>query len=271
MSTRTPYYQVEIGFQRIAKTRWSGILNRLGSNADWVTHLVLGEMPPSIEQALEGANVKLLPRTQKEIQASCSCPDWVNPCKHIAGIYYHVASLLDRDPLLLFEFRGLERSKLLETVSKSEFGSALQGEAEAATPDLVTAARAARYPSVGQVASETPPSDLRAFWRGRPIPQDAVAGRQVPLVSALLLRREGDYPEFWHRRSVVLGDHGRYLRTSGQGASSEARLGPRNRLISLSRAHFQAGSESGVTAAHPLTVRIWSVFGGRSRSADPVA
>ena len=200
----TPYYQVEIGFQRIAKTRWSGILNRLGSNADWVTHLVLGEMPPSIEQSLEGANVKLLPRTQKEIQASCSCPDWVNPCKHIAGIYYHVASLLDRDPLLLFEFRGLERSKLLETVSKSEFGSALQGEAEAAAPDLVTAARAARYPSVGQVASETPPSDLRAFWRGRPIPQDAVAGRQVPPVSALLLRREGDYPEFWHREVSFL-------------------------------------------------------------------
>ena len=201
---KTPYYKVEIGFQKIAKARWSGILKRLGSNADWVTHLVLGEMPPSIEEALEGASVKLLPRAQSEIKASCSCPDWVNPCKHIAGIYYHVASLLDRDPLLLFEFRGLERAKLLETVSNSEFGSALQGEADVSEPDLATSARQSRYPPVSRIECDAPASDLRAFWRGRPIPRDTVTQRQVPPVSALLLRREGDYPEFWHREVSFL-------------------------------------------------------------------
>lgn len=198
----TPYYKVEIGFQTIASTRWNAILKRLGSNADWVTHLVLGEVPPSIEEALAGAKVKLLPRTHREIQASCSCPDWANPCKHIAGIYYHVASLIDRDPLLLFEFRGLERSKLLATVSKSEFGSALRGEAEASVPDLADWAREPRYPSVGAVPTEAPASDLRAFWRGRPVPREA--DHQVPPVSALLLRREGDYPEFWHRETSFL-------------------------------------------------------------------
>ena len=198
----TPYYKVEIGFQKIASTRWNAILKRLGSNADWVTHLVLGEVPPSIEEALAGARVKLLPRTHREIQASCSCPDWANPCKHIAGIYYHVASLIDRDPLLLFEFRGLERSKLLEAVSKSEFGSALRGEAEAAVPDLAASAREPRYPSVGAVPIEAPASDLRTFWRGRPVPREA--DRQVPPVSALLLRRAGDYPEFWHREISFL-------------------------------------------------------------------
>ena len=75
----TPYYKVEIELRKIAKTHWHKILKRLGSNANWVTHLVLGEVPPSIEEALEGAPVKLLPRTSREIQASCSCPDWVIP------------------------------------------------------------------------------------------------------------------------------------------------------------------------------------------------
>ena len=198
----TPYYKVEIGFQKIASTRWNAILKRLGSNADWVTHLVLGEVPPSIEEALDGASVKLLPRTHREIRAKCSCPDGVNPCKHIAGVYYHVASLVDRDPLLLFEFRGLDRSKLLEAVSKSEFGSALHGEADAGVPDLAASAREPRYPSVGAARSEAPSSDLRAFWRGRPVPKEA--DRQVPPVSALLLRRAGDYPEFWHREISFL-------------------------------------------------------------------
>ena len=198
----TPYYKVEIEFQEIASTRWNAILKRLGSNADWVTHLVLGEVPPSIDEALEGSKVKLLPRSHREIRSECSCPDGANPCKHIASIYYHLASLIDRDPLLLFELRGLERSKLLEAVSKSEFGSALQGEADPAIPDLAASAREPRYPSVGTARSEAPVSDLRAFWRGRPVPREA--DRQVPPVSALLLRREGDYPEFWRRETSFL-------------------------------------------------------------------
>lgn len=201
---KTPYYKVEIGFQRITSTHWNRILKRLGSNADWVTHLVLGEVPPSIDDALEGARVKLLPRSSREIEASCSCPDWANPCKHIAGIYYHVASLLDRDPLLLFEFRGLERSKLLKAVAESEFGAALQSDADTAEPDLAASVRTPRYPSVGSAEGEADVSDLRAFWRGRPLPQGSGPDRQVPPVSALLLRRAGDYPEFWHRESSFL-------------------------------------------------------------------
>lgn len=200
----TPYYKVEIGFQKIAGSHWKKILQRLGSNADWVTHLVLGEVPPSIDDALEGTRVKLLPRSSGEIKASCSCPDWVNPCKHIAGIYYHVASLLDRDPLLLFEFRGLDRSRLLKAVAQSEFGAALQSDAEAVVPDLAASASTPRYPPVGPAEDKADVSDLRAFWRGKPLPQDSGPDRQVPPVSALLLRRAGDYPEFWHRETSFL-------------------------------------------------------------------
>ena len=201
---KTPYYQVKIGFTKIPSTHWNNILKRLGSNADWVTHLVLGEVPPSIDDALEGAPVKMLPGSSREIKASCSCPDWANPCKHIAGIYYHVASLLDRDPLLLFEFRGLERSKLLKVVARSEFGAALQGDADAAGPDLAASARESRYPSVGPAEDNADVSDLRAFWRGKPLPQGSGPDRQVPPVSVLLLRRAGDHPEFWHRETSFL-------------------------------------------------------------------
>jgi len=201
---KTPYYEVEIGLQRIASKDWNRILKRLGSNAAWVTHLVLGEVPPSIDDALEGARVRMLPRSSREIRASCSCPDWVNPCKHIAGIYYHVASLLDRDPLLLFEFRGLERSRLLKAVAQSEFGSALQDDADVGDPDLAESARTPRYPPVGSAEGESDASDLRAFWRGRALPQGSGPDRQVPPVSALLLRRAGDYPEFWHRETSFL-------------------------------------------------------------------
>lgn len=195
----TPYYRVRIEFEKVAASKRNAIFKRLGANADWVTHLILGEVPPTVEKAFAGSTVKLLPRSGREIQSSCSCPDYANPCKHVAGVYYHVAALLDRDPLLLFEVRGMDRAKLLQAVAQSEFGAALAGAAGSGDPDPRAAVGEPRFPRVEESGSDAPASDLRAFWRGRPVPREVRAEDHAPPVSALLLRREGDYPEFWHR------------------------------------------------------------------------
>ena len=195
----TPYYRVRIEFEKVAASKRNAIFKRLGANADWVTHLILGEVPPTVEKAFAGSAVKLLPRSGREIQSSCSCPDYANPCKHVAGVYYHVAALLDRDPLLLFEVRGMGRAKLLQAVAQSEFGSALAGAVGSGDPDPAAAVGEPRFPRVAASGSDAPASDLRAFWRGRPVPREVRAEDHAPPVSALLLRREGDYPEFWHR------------------------------------------------------------------------
>lgn len=200
----TPYYDVEINFKRVPRRQWDRILAEVGSNADWVTHLILGEVPPTIGQAFKGGSVGLLPRKRGEIQSSCSCPDWANPCKHVAGAYYRVASMLDRDPLVLFELRGMKRTTLLDALAKSEFGAALGGESDPDGPDLADALGAPRLARVDAGESTAPASDSRAFWRGRPLPAETSADRQVPPLSALLLRREGDYPEFWNRHNSFI-------------------------------------------------------------------
>ena len=228
---KTPYYRVKIDLEKVTAKHWKTILKRLGSNADWVTHLILGEVPPTIEKALEGSKVKLLPRTRKEIHSSCSCPDWANPCKHVAGVYYHVASLLDRDPLLLFELRGMDRSKLLQSISQSELGAALCSDVHAGDPDLAAAIQEPRFPNVEECLSDASASDLRAFWRGRPIPKDIAAERQVAPISALLLQREGDYPEFWHRESSFLEAMAKIYERVAKGLPSKDDEGiPDNRL-----------------------------------------
>ena len=201
---KTPYYNVRIHFTKIDKRRWSSILDKLGSNADWVTHLILGEVPPTIEEAFQGIDVGLLPKDRKEIRSTCTCPDWANPCKHVAGAYYRVASLLDRDPLVLFELRGMKRASLHKALAKSEFGAALQEAVSEQEPDLATASETPRFPRVEACASAEPASDLRAFWHGRSLPAGFAAEHQPPPVSVLLLRREGDYPEFWNRSDSFL-------------------------------------------------------------------
>ncbi len=200
----TPYYDVEITFRTIPAANWARILRRLGSNANWVTHLVLGEVPPTIETAFEGSKVKLLPRSRTEIHSNCSCPDYANPCKHVAGVYFTVAAMLERDPLLLFEFRGMDRDELLEAMSRSEFGAALLGGESVGNSELAAVTRASRLPVVTASPGGAAAADLRAFWRGRPLPRGEAADRQLPPVSALLLRKEGDYPAFWQRESSFI-------------------------------------------------------------------
>ena len=200
----TPYYDVEIKFQTIPAAKWGRILRKLGSNASWVTHLVLGEVPPTVEMAFEGSRIKLLPRSRAEIHSSCSCPDYANPCKHVAGVYFTVAGMLERDPLLLFEFRGMDREELLEAMAKSEFGAALLEGESVGGPDLEAAMRAPRLPPVTAVPGDAVAADPRAFWRGRPLPRSVAADRQLPLASALLLRKEGDYPAFWPRENSFI-------------------------------------------------------------------
>src|SRR2546428_13351948 len=52
-------------------------------------------------------------------------PGLGEPCKHIAGVNYLLASALDRDPFLMFELRGLSRDALHAELDRSPLGKIL--------------------------------------------------------------------------------------------------------------------------------------------------
>ena len=49
----------------------------------------------------------------KEIQLSCSCPDWAFMCKHIAAVLYGIGARLDKEPELLFRLHQLDENELI--------------------------------------------------------------------------------------------------------------------------------------------------------------
>lgn len=53
-----------------------------------------------------------MPSPCQDLKTECSCPDWSNPCKHIAAVYYLLGEEFDRDPFLIFRLRGMEREEL---------------------------------------------------------------------------------------------------------------------------------------------------------------
>lgn len=192
---KEPRYQVEIRFRTIPANTWKKLVQRLSTNAGWLSRLLLDEVPEDIEKAFASTNYSLLPHRSKDLVSRCSCPDWANPCKHVAGTYYHVARLLDHDPFLLFQLRGLTREALQKELAKSPLGKALatqlqEDEAPAPEPALH------RYPEAPLQLTEEEPS-YKEFWSGKSLPEEQ--DQHPPGVPALIIRRQGDAPPFWRR------------------------------------------------------------------------
>jgi uncharacterized Zn finger protein len=193
---KEPLYTTVIEFQPISAAKWAAAIALIASKASLISRLLLNEIPENIEDSFALLGLNLLPGGGKDFKSHCSCPDWGNPCKHVAGVYYLVAAELDRDPFLLFELRGLSRDDLLKELAKSPLGQALSAELqlEQRPPESVSSYYTRPVTkAVGAVAS------LSDFWHGSkrlpqtidPLPQTVVAG--IPI------KKQGDYPAFWNR------------------------------------------------------------------------
>jgi hypothetical protein len=95
----------------------------------------------------------------RDLITSCDCPDFSNPCKHIAAVYYLLAEQFDRDPFLLFRLRGMERKQFVAMLSKSEGSRTRRTAGDVSESEQVRETRA-------------PSSNPEVFWRGRTFHDD---------------------------------------------------------------------------------------------------
>ena len=116
-SRHTPY-RVRIRFKALTENQWRRAEKAMAAQALPLAKLLAGEMPHDIEELLEECKLTLFPRSASELAASCTCPDGVNPCKHIAAAYYILAERFDEDPFLIFTWRGRDQDELVESLRK---------------------------------------------------------------------------------------------------------------------------------------------------------
>jgi len=176
-SRKTPY-DVEIKVTPLGQEEWGKVAEALSQQAIFVARLLAGEMPDEIEEVFQQAGLSLFPGRSSDLRTNCSCPDWSNPCKHIAAVYYLLGEEFDRDPFLIFRLRGLERSDLMAMLAGSTEAEELPDADEAA------------------LAPEPLPLQVGAFWHGRRPPDDVTGEARIPSVAAVLPRRLGAFP-FW--------------------------------------------------------------------------
>lgn len=111
-------YRTAIHLKQLSDAQWQQALNTLSDQAIYVAKLLAGEMPGDIEGVFQNVGLSLFPRSQRDIDFVCSCPDWGDPCKHAAAIYYLVAKQLDNDPFILFHIRGRQRAAILKALGQ---------------------------------------------------------------------------------------------------------------------------------------------------------
>jgi uncharacterized Zn finger protein len=159
--TRAEPYAVTIALQPLSASQWRHVTDKISRTPRFATALLSGTMPQDIEEAFAAVHCALFPRAVTDMRTTCTCPDWSNPCKHVAAVYYLLAEEFDRDPFLPFALRGLERDALMQALSSREL-------------DLTAVPTDEVAPGAGRPPIEAPPVDgwpLRRagrfpFWNG---------------------------------------------------------------------------------------------------------
>jgi uncharacterized Zn finger protein len=193
---KEPTYDISITLKALSQKDWSDTIAHLSTKASIISRLLMNEVPENIEDSFAEFGLHLLPHNHTDFTTDCSCPDYSNPCKHIAGVYYQVAAQLDRDPFLLFELRGLTRAELQSKLKKSPLGQALAAELESQPPKI--APDPALYAPLEENSIDPLPT-VREFWLGQKrLPQTIEPATPIR-VSAILIKKQGDYPAFWQK------------------------------------------------------------------------
>lgn len=134
-SRPTPY-RVRIEMEPFSGEEWARAERALADQALFLAALLAGEMPHDVEEAFEAAGLSLFPKRPEDLAGECSCPDWANPCKHLAATLYILAEAFDADPFLVLAWRGRQKEQLLENLRELR-GAAPEAGAEPAAPAVV--------------------------------------------------------------------------------------------------------------------------------------
>ncbi len=178
-------YNVEIHLKPLSDQDWDKVTDAMADQALFAAKLLAGEMPTNIEEAFSSVQLSLFPTAVRELETDCSCPDWANPCKHIAAVYYLLAERFDEDPFLIFKLRGRTKEQIIEILRQKRVAS-LPAESASPSPDADDSAAAENALSLEEY--------LDTFWQAGEALDSFTVNPTASRVDKAILKRLGDAP-----------------------------------------------------------------------------
>lgn len=172
--SRSTPYRVEIKLPKLEPEQWQAILTALEASPLPLARMLAGEMPPELEAIFKASGQRLFLQQRSDLRTDCSCPDWSDPCKHIAAVYYLLAEQFDADPFLLLKLRGMDRESLLARLAQASDSAADENERPEPLPlDPVLFWQGSAWPEAEALPAAADPGALLrrlkspAMWRGQ--------------------------------------------------------------------------------------------------------
>jgi uncharacterized Zn finger protein len=194
--SRTEPYQVTIQFQRLSDADWERVIDAMAAEALYAARLLSGEMPEQIEEVFSSSSVSLFPSEEGDLRTHCTCPDWANPCKHIAAAHYLLGERFDEDPFLMFVLRGRSQDEIVASLRARRAGP--DGEA---SPE----------------AEQAVEPDVSTFWSLPPQTEEVALHFALPESDALAVKRLGP-PPFVRDQAAITAAMERLYRQIGEYA-----------------------------------------------------
>ena len=108
----THLYEVQVKVASVKPDRWKAICRDCAGGIDSLVELLQGRFSKAVMARICEPQAGLFP-SPREIQFSCSCPDYASMCKHVAAVLYGIGARLDETPELLFVLRSVDHQELI--------------------------------------------------------------------------------------------------------------------------------------------------------------
>jgi uncharacterized Zn finger protein len=125
-------YDVIINISPLAVKRWKELKKLCTGKVGTLIELLSGKLSDEIMRHVTDHEHGLFP-APREIQMSCSCPDYADCCKHLAATLYAVGCKLDNEPALLFTLRGVDAQEMIGESAQNAVASFTTGGDKADT------------------------------------------------------------------------------------------------------------------------------------------
>jgi uncharacterized Zn finger protein len=198
--TEAEPYKISLSLDLFGDEDWNYIVETLAEKAIFSAQLLAGEMPEDIEGVFVTNGLSLFPFSLADIHSRCSCPDKVNPCKHVGAVYYQLADRFREDPFVIFQLRGRTKSQILEALR--QWRRQELGEATAEPVMLVTAAAGDRDADLSQINPELP-LNLANFWQYDEPLEASLVAVAPPVAEKTVLDLLGTLPLSYEEATAV--------------------------------------------------------------------
>lgn len=177
-------YNVKIKLKPLSDQNWEKVTGAMASQALFAAKLLAGEMPTNIEEAFHAVHLSLFPTAVSDLETDCTCPDWANPCKHIAAVYYLLAERFDEDPFLIFKLRGRTKEQIIQTLRAKRIETLPPESASSSTSD----------DAAGADTTSLHEDNLDTFWQAGEGLAVFTVNPTAPRIDKAILKRLGDAP-----------------------------------------------------------------------------